>query len=373
MKVRRVRLIGLLTLTTAAIALTGCATEPTAAENGSAETTADTTGEQAQSDTRVVVDLAGREVTIPAQITSAAILAPVAREPVVMLGATDQVVASASESDYWNSQVDPAFADIEHIENGTDPNVEQLIELGVQVVFFRDNYPDITDKLEEAGIAVLQVAIDDDHRIQTAADYLEVKQQEILFYGEVFGGEALEEAQRWSDYAQETVDEIYSQTESLSEAERPRVYYVRGPEALTTHGGESQTRYIVDIAGGYMVSEVDDQVKYDTTMEQVVNWNPEYIFMGRVDNVELVTEDPAWASIQAVQQGNVFVNLRAVGAPDYASSCLLLMQQTATTLHPDLFSDVDMVEEVQDYFSEFYEYELTEEQAVQVLTFDAPQ
>ncbi|MBQ7815815.1 MAG: hypothetical protein IJ339_00465 [Oscillospiraceae bacterium] len=39
----------------------------------------------------------------------------------------------------------------------------------------------------------------------------------------------------------------------------------------------------------------------------------------------------------------------------------------ATLMQPELFSDIDMVEEIKYYYSEFYEYELTDDQARMVI------
>ena len=170
----------------------------------------------------------------------------------------------------------------------------------------------------------------------------------------------------------ETVGYVTSRTSQLSANELPSVYYIRGPEALSIHGGESYTRYLVDMAGGNLVSKEDPEGLYTTTMEQVLEWNPEYIFMGRVDNIELVTEDPAFAPIQAVQNGNAYVNLHSVGPADYSTDCFLMMEQIAKTLHPDLFEDLDMVQAVKDYYQTFYDYALTDDQANRILTYQDP-
>ena len=39
----------------------------------------------------------------------------------------------------------------------------------------------------------------------------------------------------------------------------------------------------------------------------------------------------------------------------------------ATITQPELFEDINMVEEIKYYYKEFYEYELTDEQAQRVL------
>ncbi|ADK14782.1 MULTISPECIES: hypothetical protein [Clostridium] len=40
----------------------------------------------------------------------------------------------------------------------------------------------------------------------------------------------------------------------MSESEKPKVYYVRGPDALTSHGRNSYTEWYVEMAGGTLVT-----------------------------------------------------------------------------------------------------------------------
>ncbi|MFV0406641.1 MAG: ABC transporter substrate-binding protein [Propioniciclava sp.] len=348
-------------LAAALLSVAGCA-----ATGGAATTPQAPETDNQQAVTRTVVDLTGREVTIPEQVTKVANLLHNSREPTIMLKATDQVVVTSSAPDYWTSVVDPAYGQIERVENGREPNVVQLVENGVEVAFFWDSVPEATAKMEEAGIAVIYPT---PTGIDTPEEFLAAKQHEVMLYGEVYGGEAVAKAEQWRDYAEAAFEEIYSRTKDIPVEDRPTVYYVRGPEALRIHGGASITRYLVEIAGGDLVSKVDDLALYETTMEQAIAWDPEYIIMGRVGNTELITDDPAWESVQAVKDANVYVNLKAIGPTDYSTTGLLMMQQLATILHPDLFADIDMVAKTKDYFATFYDYEITDAQAEEVLTF----
>ena len=324
--------------------------------------------------TRTVVDLAGREVEIPANVERVAAITGPVYETIIMLGAEDQVVITGNggAKSGWAHFVSPEYADIPVMENAQQPNVEELMELGVQVAFFWDSYPDAIEAMEAAGIPVVVTQLDDDG-IDTCEEFVELKKREISIVAEVLGGAAVEKAEKWCDYVDAMVEKVTSRTADLTEDEIPSVYYVRGPEATKIHGGESYTYYLVTMAGGDLVSKEDKQLLYDTTVEQAMLWDPEDIFMGRVDNVELITEDPAWSTIRAVVDGHVYVNLKSVGPADYSTDCFLLMEQIATILHPDLFEDTDMVEEVKYYFAEFYDTEITDEQAERVLAFQPPE
>lgn len=376
MKMKETRLRGFLLAAALLAALfTGCLRQMDEAFAASGKATEQTQAkpESSAKATRTVVDLAGRKVTIPANVTKVASLTGPSFETVIMLGAVDQVVMTGfrNASSGWAAEVCPPYAKIPVAKKATAPNIEELVELGVDVVLFWDAYPEVIESLNKVGIPVIVTQVNDDG-IDTHEQFVELKKKEIMLVGEVFGGAAVEKAKKWCRYVDKTVKYVIGRTGKLDPASRPSVYYVRGPEALSTHGGESYTRYLVDIAGGDLVNKKDRKLHYSTTMERVMEWDPAYIFMGRVNNVELITKDPAWAPIRAVKDGRVYVNLRGIGPTDYCTDCFLLMEQIAKTLHPKLFEDLDMVKAVKSYFADFYGYKLTDKQAEYVLTFKGP-
>ncbi|CRH78675.1 Uncharacterised protein [Chlamydia trachomatis] len=48
------------------------------------------------------------------------------------------------------------------------------------------------------------------------------------------------------------------------------------------------------------------------------------------------------------------------------------MEQIAQDLHPKELHDLDMVKEVQSYYKQFYNYDISAEDAKRVLTFKEP-
>ena len=353
---------------------TASGTSPTPSERTPAQTeTVPAQTESAGEETRTVVDLAGREVTIPANVTKVAALTRPTYETIIMLGGVDQVAMTASPFYEWTYVVCPEYADIPVCDSPTEPNIEELIDLGIEVVLFWDTYPEVIEALEEAGIAVVVTQVGDDG-ISTPEEFVEMKKYEITMLAEVLGGDCIDKAARWCDYVDQVVDTVTSRTAALTDEERPTVYYVsgNGSTSLRTHAGESYTSYMVTMAGGNLVSREIAEMMYSPTMEEVMNWNPEHVFMGQVDNAELITEDPAWSAVQAVKDGNVHVNLSGLFNADYSTDCFLLMEQIAKTLHPELFEDLDLTEETIDYYQNFYGYELSAEEAEQILAHLPP-
>jgi len=55
-----------------------------------------------------------------------------------------------------------------------------------------------------------------------------------------------------------------------------------------------------------------------------------------------------------------------------SSEGTLLMEFIAKTLHPELFQDLNMVQEVKDYYAKFYNYTPMDDQANRILKFLPP-
>lgn len=341
-----------LTLTTA------CAT-PNAAQ-GTDPTPAATSA----SSTRAVTDITGATVNVPATVTRVAPLVGPGFEKIILLDGVDKVSVTGNKmaSSGWAKAVAPEFSDVPIINNAQDPNVEDLIAKDVQVVFFWDTYPEVTNKMVDSGMSVLVTQMGS-AKLTSVENFVDFQKQEAKVFADVLGDEHQAKYQKWAAYYDEKVALMRGRLAQVDPATYPRVYYVRGPEALSTHGGDSYTRWLVDIAGGNLVTKGVDKLLYTSTMEEVVKYDPEYIFMGRMDDKNLVLQDPAWQNIAAVKAGQVYLSPKGVGPIDYSSENILLALHTATVLHPDLFKDIDMKQEAKNYFKQFYGYDMTDAEA----------
>lgn len=326
---------------------------------------------QTQTEPTKVTDLAGRIVTVPADVTRVAALVGPGYEKMIMLGQVNKMVLTMPISSKWAPVIAPAIKDIPTTASFQDPNIEDLLNKKVQAVFFWD-YKQPVDKMMAAGIPVIATQVSSGNPT-SAKDFVEFQKKEVQIFGNVLGPEAKQKADQWCAYFDEKVNYVMSRTGKLKASEKPSVYYVRGPEALTVHGRNSYTEWYIEMAGGDLVSKNTAKEILDTvTMEQVLAWNPDVIFMGRVDNTDLIMKDPKWSDIKAVKDGKVYVNPNGVMVWDYSSEGPLLMEFIAKTLHPELFQDLNMVQEVKDYYAKFYNYTLTDDQANRILKFLPP-
>ncbi len=323
-----------------------------------------------------VTDLSGRVVFVPVTTDRVACLVGPSYEKVFLLGERKRiaVVPPFVKQMPWAVKVIPNLSSVPDMASYQDPNLEDLMSRKVDVVFFWD-YTKPVEKMVSTGIPVVvtQLSGTAEQRPASIDQFRKTIKDEINIFGNVLGPNAHQRADEYNAYFDEKVNKILAVTSKIPASERPKIYYVRGPKALTTHGQYTYTYWWVNIAGGDLVSGNMSQQVPDVTMEQVVAWDPDIIVMGRVNNTALITNDPKWKDIKAVKTGKVYTNPDGVMYWDYSSEGVLLMEYLAKTFHPDLFPDLDMKKEVKDYYARFYHYNLTDDEADRILNHLAPQ
>lgn len=338
--------------------------------NGCSQKKAATTNNESPTK-RVVTDLSNRKVDVPNKINRVASLVGPSYEKLMLLGQADKIALSMPISSKWAAKVYPDIKKVPTTPSFADPNVEDLISKKVDVVFFWDT-PKPLNKMTSSSIPVI-VTQKSNGNPDSVEAFQKCIKQEVNVFGQTFGGDAAKIADDWCAYFDKKVEYVTSKTSKLSETEKPKVYYVRGPDALTSHGRNSYTEWYVQMAGGTLVTkDSKEELMTKPTMEDVLKWNPDFIFMGRVDNTKLILEDPKWSNVKAVKDNKVYVNPEGVFYWDYGSEGVLLLEFIAKTLHPDLFKDLDMNKEVKEYYSKFYHYNLTDDEANRILNHLPP-
>ncbi len=181
-----------------------------------------------------------------------------------------------------------------------------------------------------------------------------------------------------SDRAQMILTEIEKREEGVKEkvatAKRPEVLVLQGS---TSDGFTSfsippaswiQTE-LVKNAGGTPIVESDSQSTgwSVVSFEQIAAWDPDYIVIVSYKSkgtpyIQSIYKDPQWKELTAVKEGQLllapadFVNYFQPN-----SRWILALQWLAKTIHPELFSEVDMAEEVATFYQDFYHIEDSEQ------------
>ena len=127
----------------------------------------------------------------------------------------------------------------------------------------------------------------------------------------------------------------------------------------------------IEFIGAENVAKLDkaSKSKAEISMEQLINWNPDVIITADKKAYELITTDKAWANLKAVKDKKVYqapsLPYNWVGRPPSVNR-ILGMQWLGTLLFPEEFK-YDMVKQAQEFYKLFYHYELSEEEAKEML------
>jgi iron complex transport system substrate-binding protein len=172
----------------------------------------------------------------------------------------------------------------------------------------------------------------------------------------------------FADYCNQTLAVVTNSIAFVPAEKRPKIYYARGPNGLTTGlGGASQMESIEllarNAAGGIQGGLAD------VTVDQVRQWEPDVIMATDPDFAARVRSDPAWTTVKAVRDGRVHLMPRLpfgwVDAPPSANR-LMGLWWLATLLYPDHFKQ-DIRETTRDFYKKFYHVTPADAQIERVL------
>ena len=192
----------------------------------------------------------------------------------------------------------------------------------------------------------------------------------ISFIGEVIG--AQDNAKKLTDFNDKYLDEVHKKSSQISD--KKNVYYAEGNDGLKTNPSGSVHGQLIDLVGGNNVanslSQGNTSSGVQVSIEQVISWNPDVIITTDPDFYAKVYNDSNWQSINAVKNHEVYLSPqspfkwfdRPVGA-----NMIIGVPWTAKVIYPDQYKDIDMVGATKEFYSNFYHYDLSDNQAKQIL------
>jgi iron complex transport system substrate-binding protein len=352
------------------VVLAGCGATTTAAPSPSTAQTPSTarTSSAARTPgtaTRTVVDMAGRTVTLPAQVTRIGTNYPAVNQILFMLGATNRLVATsqgtAAEFPFFVSLY-PRLKDIPTPfgTSPTDVNLEALLATRPNVVFVSSN-SSMAAKLQSAGIPVVVLAV-----FNSPADI----EAGVKLVADVLGGDAPARAQRFSQYYNANIAQATSKTVNIPMADRPKVYYTAGNPLQTEGKGSIVVTWINEGGGQDIAAEngVTGSPFATINLETLLRWNPDFIICRDPATRQQILQDPRFRSIAAVRNNHVIIDPQGVFVWSVRSGESALQPLwAAKTFHPHLFANFNMRTEVRTFYQTFYSYKLSNQQVNEIL------
>lgn len=310
---------------------------------------------------KVIEDVAGNKIEIADNVQRIADLWNANNQIVLLLGGMDKVVATTNyiHDHPWFAEVYPKIKTVTALGNGRDLQTEELLGTQPDVVILPSQ--NMVDEVNRAGLkGVLAIFKDFDGLKKT-----------VRLTADIIGGDAKNIAEEYIKELEGNIAFIKERTKHLTESEKPVVMHITGNENLTVvDGGKSIIGAWTRQAGGRSAfPELDSAV--EVGLEEVIKVNPDVITVGGPNAARAVTEikqSPRWQSISAVKNNRIFVNPMGTFLWDrYSAEEPLQVLWAARVFHPDLFKDLDMVEKTQAFYKKYYNYDLSKENAQQIL------
>ncbi len=316
-----------------------------------------------------VVDQAGRTVTITKKFERVAFssVRPLPAAYFAVTGTIDNIVGMnpSSRSAALASMFTVLCPEIGDIETGfvegNDTNIEELMKLEPDVVFCLNKNTDEIAALEAVGITAIALETNGTDPIELFASWAEL-------IGQVMGEQNRAEA--LINYSREVAAKIKETASTIPEEEKKKVIFIynNDNDKLTVGGGDLYSQYWATTVGAKNAASDCSNVAA-VSMEQIMAWNPDYIFITTFtscmpeDIYNNTIEGQDWSNIKAVQDGNVYKDPLGIYrwfTPTADSS--LMLQWVAQTIYPEYYSDYDITEVVKDFYKTYYNYELKEEE-----------
>jgi iron complex transport system substrate-binding protein len=323
--------------------------------------------------TRIVTDMANRQVEVPAHIHKVLSMSPMGTiliytlDPSLLLG--------------WNYPPDAGeraflaepYRDLPTLGGwfGKDNtgNLEKIMQVHPDVMISMGDAFAIAQAERVQGQTHIPVFILDG-RLERLPEAYEK------------AGELLGSATRAAELAAEcrrTLNEIQQKVANIPQDKRRRYYYAEGPKGLETEPGGSMHVEALNFAGGVDVATgLQGEQGYGrspVSMEQVLRWNPEIVISVR-DHTSAASEfyktvwtDSVWQLVAAVRNREVYE------APPYPFSWLdrppsanriIGIKWLANLFYPEIFR-YDMRQETRRFYETFYHVRLTETQLDELL------
>ena len=328
-------------------------------------------------DTHVIVDHNGVSVEVPNEINRIVVcdILPLPSVLTVFFDSADKIVGMAQPSltAAQNGLLGELYPEILNVQtgfiDGTKVNVEELLKLEPDVVFYNATSAELGEQLRNAGFAAVAVSVNkwDYNAIETLNHWIELL--EALFPGN-------DKAKLVADYSNQTYEMIQSRVQTLPDDRREDVFFLfkYDDTTLMTSGKRFFGQWWADAIGAKDVAEeLTSDNSVAVNMEQVYKWSPTLIFITNFttaapeDLYENSFTGYDWSAVPAVENRRVYkmpLGMYRSYTPGVDTPVTLLW--LAKTAYPELFEDIDITDTVKRYYKDIFGIDLTDAQAASI-------
>ena len=321
------------------------------------------------SDTKVITDTTGHQITVKKDINRIAVV-PIPWASIVYAidGSGSKIVGMhpSAKTSYETSilkSLAPELdsANTQFVSKDFAINLEESGKLNLDAMIVWDYQEKELEQLKSVGIPAIALKY----------GTLEDLQNGILVIGQLLNKE--EKAQKLVDYHKKSIAYFESKKEALNNVKKPKVLYLRDQDLKVAGKGAANT-LMIELAGGENVAKDVQGQWVNVTMEQILEWNPDVIILS---NFSKITPDDIknnkfeghnWSNVTAVKNNQVFkapVGIYRWDAP--SAETPLMIKWMAQKIQPTIFNDYDIKTEIKAYYHEFLNYDLNDEELGRIL------
>ena len=278
-----------------------------------------------------------------------------------LVGVTDNSVSGWADTSWFvplARMLPDLLKDYPTVGSGNEPNVQSIMELEPDVIFMATRGADLADTIQaQTGVPVVCIAglVEKDQMFDM-----------IKIVSQVVGAE--ERGEELIGYCLDKLQMITNVTDNIPDEEKLRAFHWHVPMEgwSSTHAHYAP----IDMAGGLNVADEAEADTYQVTVEQIAAWNPDIIFPQGIHQYQGIEGDDAqeaegWYTLRrifadpilqhttAVQEGKVYHVIGTQGGYDSTTTIIETIYM-AKLMYPELFPDLDVREECNNLFIEFY-------------------
>lgn len=357
--------------------LGGCGKKDATEKNAEAKnvSTEEKVATKNEAGSHIVTDHAGHEVEVPNKIEKIVIdQVPIlstymayneGKAPYIVgyAGSLKQVISGTVLKDMAPELLDATNT----VQGQSDLNVEEIMKLKPDVIFYNAKNQDRYEKLSKTGVPCIGFVT---MGADTPADPINRYGEWLKLLEDVFG-----EKGKMDDFLKagdEIVKDVEERIAKVPEEKRPSGMilwkYQEGTPIVAGKGTfgdfwlkRLKVKNVAEEAKGYAKVNV----------EQIYAWDPDVFYLDGPGLLNIKTEDVYNNSVE----GFDFSNLKSVKDKRVYNSKLgmwnwltpnpdapLVLAWLASETYPDAFKDYDLKKVIKDYYQKWYNYELSDEQ-----------
>ena len=326
---------------------------------GCGQTAVQTDGTAARG--RTVVDMQGTEVTVPEVIENYAVAWAGDFDIAAMMDGCEHISAYPDTSLRFEKvmEVYPQLADCIALPK-ENIAVESILESGAQVVFLRQSdYPDLTRELRAANVPVVDLNFE---------NYEELKHAVELFAEVLNTQEARDKAALYTAYVDDTIAQVQEFVKFHPSDEEITVLNFRDAVDFTAYSKDRLVGSWAELCGiTYALDTGNSTSNITLTQEQILEYDPDYIFFTFPGNAEKLLANERLQSLTAVQQGHVYDVPAVINSFAVNGTEAVLQMKWAISLIWEGQTTFDLNVDIRDFYRTFFDLELSEEETARIL------